>query len=162
MLCANQVGRRRSRGAAGAGRVVAAAAAAALLLAAGAARAAPTCRNLGVSRPLAFGSYDPFSGATVAGTAVVTYDCPPPAAPAISFSAGSSGNAADRAMNGPLGDRLRYNLYTDAGCRSVWGEVPVPVPDGNNRSITVYGCLPGGQVVASGIYSDTIWVVIDF
>jgi len=143
-------------------RVLAPCLAAWLLVAPASTDAAPSCRNLGVARPVAFGTYSPFSGATLSATGLVTYDCPPPTAPAISLSGGNSGAPSARYMVSALGDHLAYNLYTDAACRTVWGTVPLPVPGGNGQSVTIYGCVPAWQVVAAGTYADTIWVTINF
>ncbi len=144
------------------GRVLAVAVAAGLLLGAAPALAAPACKNVAVARPVAFGAYSPFSSATLAATGQVTYDCPPPLAPAISLSAGGSGNVAARTMASATGDRLRYNLYTDAACTAVWGLTPIPVPATNGGVVTIYGCVPALQVVGAGAYSDTIWVTFNF
>ena len=87
----------------------------------------------------------------------------------VSLSAGNSLNPAAHVMKKgsiPLG----YNIYTDGGYMTVWG-------DGTGGSVnqafdsllslgsvsfTGFGRLPQGQFVAPGLYSDHITVTVSF
>lgn len=87
----------------------------------------------------------------------------------ISLSAGNSLNPAARQMK-KGGDQLGYNIYTDGGYMTVWG-------DGSGGSVTQafnsvlalgsvgftgFGRLPQGQFVPAGAYSDRITVTVTF
>lgn len=126
--------------------------------------------------PTNFGTYNPFSQAPLDTTGRVTVTCQDLVniwvGYTIKLSAGSSSNYAARQMVGP-GYQLQYNLYTDSGRTSVWGDgsggsavlsdsyllaVLFPV----ERSYDIYGRITAGQNVPPGSYADTIVVTIDY
>ena len=64
---------------------------------------------------------------------------------------------------------LNYNLYIDSAYTQIWGDGTggsVSKSDtiggllGSSLTYTVYGRLPGGQNVAAGAYSDTVFVTV--
>ncbi|HYH23279.1 MAG TPA: spore coat U domain-containing protein [Azospirillum sp.] len=127
---------------------------------------------------LNFGNYNPLSAAplddvatvrvrcSLAGTgvlpALVSYD--------IGLSAGSSGSTNPREMRLD-GERLLYNLYSDAARTQVWGEA------GSSSQLTVsygtallgtwvqsdvYGRIFARQYPAPGRYTDSIVVTVSY
>jgi len=63
---------------------------------------------------------------------------------------------------------LEYNLYTDAGRTTVWGDgtassvTAAGTGSGAQQSLTVYGRIPASQSVPAGSYSDTVTATINF
>lgn len=121
---------------------------------------------------ISLGNYDPLSVSNVDGSGSVTVTCTLTVALPGSFdirlNTGSSGSFTARTLrNG--GSSLNYNLYTDSGRTSIWG-------DGSGgsaivtqsfssllfvqRTNTIYARIPGGQNVPAGTYSDTIIVTV--
>lgn len=126
-----------------------------------------------------FGVYNPFNATPQDTTGSVTVSCQGLLGLpihilegyTIALSTGSSGSYATRQLVGP-GYQLQYNLYTDPGRTSVWG-------DGSNgtavlshttllelfpydKTYTIYGRIAAGQNVPPGSYTDTIIVTIDY
>lgn len=122
---------------------------------------------------LAFGAYDPLSGAaaTTSASVVVTCDESPPPLVTLSLgrSAGSGGFFPRRMRQDNGSDSLAYNLYADPFGALVWG-------DGSGGTVTrswrvlrsrpwtppIFGRIAPGQDVAAGTYSDTLTVTVDF
>jgi spore coat protein U-like protein len=71
---------------------------------------------------------------------------------------------------GATSDTVNYQLYSDSGHSSVWGETTSGSPDvvtgtgsGDGQAITVYGRVPSGQTNPKiGAYSDTITVTVNY
>ena len=124
---------------------------------------------------VAFGVYDIFSNTPndTLGTISVTCNVPPqtPQAPllvTIALSPGVSGNIAQRQLESAAGDRLNYNLYTNASFSSIWGDegsfaVQTALITRNNPFTgTIYGRIPARQNVAVGAYNDVIIATINW
>jgi len=129
------------------------------------ARAAGICTSLTPSG-VSFGTYNPLSGTVVKGAGTIRYTCIANS-PVISLSAGSSGTFSNRAMLGPAGNKLLYNIYRDAALTQVWGDgsagtYTVAGGTGFNVSVSMYGAIFASQDVAPGAYADTITVVINY
>jgi spore coat protein U-like protein len=87
----------------------------------------------------------------------------------ITLSAGSNGTFTPRALtNGS--DQLAYNLFDDAALTSIWGDgtggsnfyfIKNPHPQ-KPVALTIYGRIPPLQDVATGSYTDSIIVSVDF
>jgi len=87
----------------------------------------------------------------------------------IGLSAGSSGNVAARQMQRVGGGgAVNYQLYTDSGFTTAWGDgtggttTVTGVGTGNQQVITVFGRVPAQTTPAPGDYSDTITATITF
>ncbi len=87
----------------------------------------------------------------------------------VAVSVALAGNGGQRAMVGPSGARLVYELFTDATYRRVWGDgqgrgVPVQttVAAGERRRLTVYGVVPAQPGVPPGQYSSQLVINITF
>ena len=143
-------------------RLPGACAALALALAAQSAAAVCLIGATGVS----FGPYDPRSASTTDGAGTLTFTgCT--AAYTIALSPGTSNSYAPRKMAaGPY--NLNYNLYTDTGRNTVWGDgtpgTSVVSVSGqpNGAAHTVYGRIPAGQNLGAGSYSDQVIVTVTF
>ena len=126
-----------------------------------------------------FGVYNPLSATPQDGAGSVTVSCKGLLGLpihildgyTIRLSTGSSGSYATRQMVG-LGYQLGYNLYTNPGRTTVWG-------DGSGgtavlsyativdlfpyaQTYSIYGRITAGQNVPPGSYADTIVVTIDY
>jgi spore coat protein U-like protein len=132
------------------------------------ARAACTVSATGV----AFGSYDVFVATPRDSTGTVTVRCDqaPPADVVVAIGpSGTSGGFIPRQMRSASSpDRLNYNLFTNAGRSTVWGDGAAGTSTvllknvTRNRPVvtTIYGRIPPGQDVSVGSYSDTLTVTI--
>lgn len=125
---------------------------------------------------VAFGVYDPTSGAPVPSTGSVTVSCllilgpPLTMAYTIALSAGS-GSYAARAMHFGA-PALAYNLYTTAGYGAVWGDGTggsslqsdsYPLNAGGAiKNYTIYGRIPASQSIPAGVYTDTIVITVAY
>ena len=88
----------------------------------------------------------------------------------ITISAGGSADQVNRAMTGPGGATLAYNLYTDATLGTIWGDgtAGTGVVQENGQDITTIGSttitgrilLGDAQVAAAGLYTDTVTVTL--
>jgi spore coat protein U-like protein len=122
--------------------------------------------------PVAFGAYNPFSGASVSATGWVTYQCSLFAIldrVSIELSTGSAGQYLPWRTLVSGGHPLNYNLYLDAALSQVWGNGagstfrygPQPLPIFETR-VYVYGYIPASQNAWQGSYSDTITITMNF
>ena len=131
------------------------------LLAAAGPAAACTITSTGV----AFGTYDPKSSTARTGFGTVAIDCHPNSRPVIALGGGLGGSVFQRRMSNGKSS-LVYNLYTDAGLTSVWGDgtggtLAISTPK-RGGTYTVYGSIPAGQNVTAGTYSDVLVVTVIF
>ncbi|WP_345813419.1 spore coat U domain-containing protein [Paraburkholderia sp. PREW-6R] len=102
-------------------------------------------------------------------TGTVTARCTNGDAFRIALNGGSSGNVAARQLQrSGGGGTVNYQLYTDSGHTTAWGDgtagtsMPTGVGSGNAVSITVYGRVPAQSTPMPGSYSDTITATISF
>lgn len=117
---------------------------------------------------VAFGGYDPFSGAAVDSAGTVTVTCLLNIGYSVSLSRGSSASYSPRTLvNG--GNALDYNLFLDAARSTIWGDgtggtsivsdsIALLLPNDH----TIYGRIPGAQNPAAGSYADTITVTVTY
>ena len=113
---------------------------------------------------LNFGTVDPLGG-NVDQTTTVTVRCTKNTAYTVGLNAGTTAGAtlAQRLMaNGT--DTMNYNLFTDAGRTTIWGNSAVAptwvagtgAGMGTPQVLTVYGRVPGGQTnLAVGSFAET-------
>lgn len=119
---------------------------------------------------LAFGNYDPLSATNTDGTSTVTVTCSNGAAYNVLLDGGISGNVAARTMDDDATgtQTLNYQLYSNAGRTTVWGETigtdtVTGTGSGSAQNLTVYGRIPNGQTTPPiGAYTDTITATVDF
>jgi spore coat protein U-like protein len=146
------------------------AAAALTLLWASPARAA-SCAITEV-QAVAFGAYNPFSGASGTATGYVTYICSLFSVldrVTLDLSTGSSGTYSPWRTLKSGAHSLNYNLYLDATLTQVWGNGvgstfhfgPQPLPILPTR-VYIYGHIPPSQNARQGAYEDTITITMIF
>lgn len=136
------------------------------------------------SSGLAFGAYQPltFAGKLVstnvnstATVSVVCTDIATGGSYTISLGAsnyGSGNRISTRYLNNTVngGDSMAFNVYTDAGYTTVWGDGSTgsllngTVATGNsNNSHTVYGNIPAGQnTLKAGNFSDSLTMTLTY
>lgn len=128
--------------------------------------------------PVDFGAYDPTSATDLDGTGTVTVLCTNGTSGYVTLGEGANADAAStpeapvRQMAGGVGgtDLLGYQLYSDAGRSTVWGNTGTTgenhVGDGTSTALTVYGRIPAGQNVSAGAdataYTDTVLATVEF
>ena len=128
---------------------------------------APTCT---VSMPTtAFGNVDVLTGAAVDTTSTISVTCSGGAGTGqricISLDVGSPGDPTSRQLLGPSSNKLRYDLYSNAGRTQLWGSwqtgydtagVQLDVAQNSTTNVTVYARLFGSQQAAqAGSYTST-------
>jgi spore coat protein U-like protein len=141
-------------------------------------QAASTCAL--IATPLVFGNYNPTGGPAVQINAIFTVSCLTttlPLAPVnfqISIGRGSGNSPLTRAMVGPVGSQLQYNVYTSPSYANVWGDgssgstavsgrvTPLALGIPAIATYTAYGRVPGQQSVRTGVYTDSLLVTIDY
>ncbi|HEY0281002.1 MAG TPA: spore coat U domain-containing protein [Rhizomicrobium sp.] len=127
-----------------------------------------------VATGAAFGNYSPSSGTPATTNGTITLTCTVvllSTLPSftVSLSASTSGQINPRQMSFGAA-RLNYNLFTTASYTTIWGNGTAPTvtqsyASGDNlvlKTFTVYGRIPAGQVVAVGLYTDSLTVTITY
>lgn len=125
-----------------------------------------------VSGPgISFSPYDVFLTApddTVGNLTISCNESPPPTVTVMLGASPNSGSFNPRQMAGP-GGFLNYNLYTDAGYSSIWGDgsnstgtMSAKITKGRPITFKIYGRIPPLQDVSAGQYSDTLIVTINW
>lgn len=124
---------------------------------------------------LGFGNYDPTSGTPTDAGSTISVDCTLLTDYSVALGVGLGSGAAystGRKMQGDsnASQLLTYNLYTDSGRTTVWG-------DGSDSSVdvdgigagllgpteyTVYGRIGTGLYAQPQDYSDTIEVTVTY
>jgi len=123
-----------------------------------------------------FGVYDPTNPSPVTSTSTIHTTCSVllvsvGAQINISMNKGSSGSYANRTMTSGL-NTLSYNVYQDPAHTIIWGDGTASTAImtesgliavlGTSYNHTVYGQMPAGQYVPSGIYNDTIIITVEY
>jgi len=122
-----------------------------------------------------FGAYSPFDPVALDGTGNVRMTCSNLLSILVSYTirlnAGANGILAARRMSSGA-NRLVYNLYTNPGRSTIWGdgsagssvvsEFSLLVLLSTERNYAVFGRIPAGQNVAPGSYTDTIVVTVEY
>lgn len=113
---------------------------------------------------LAFGIYTSQSGTDLQGTTLLRATCTPGSSYNVGLNEGTSPGATVNQRKMASGSNaLNYQLYSDAGRVSVWGntqgtDTVTGVGTGLSQDHTVFGAIPAAQTVPAGDYSDTITV----
>lgn len=123
---------------------------------------------------VSFGTYTPFSPPPVDSSGTVTVNCLGVLGGifTVKLNTGGSGTFSPRKMYKGT-DTLNYNLYTDSGRTTIWGDgtggTSFQTVDcglaclGADNNFTTYGRIPGSQTAAvPGSYSDTITVTVEW
>ncbi|MCC4104480.1 Csu type fimbrial protein [Serratia ureilytica] len=82
----------------------------------------------------------------------------------VLLSGGQSGNTASRYLQSAAGARVNYNLYTSASYATVWDNVTGVTQTATGQSVwlPVYGMIPVQATPATGAYTDTVQVTINW
>ena len=146
------------------------------------ASAATATANLGVSATvtnnctistaaLAFGPYDPVvthAATDLDGTGTVTVACTKGVSSTVGLGLGSNASGSTRRMTDGASNYLTYELYSDAGRTTVWGNAGAGLfnlgvaPSKVARNFTVYGRVVSNQDVTAGSYTDTVVATVNF
>jgi len=106
---------------------------------------------------LAFGTYPAVAlGPTLFGTSTIRVTCQLGDTYTIGLNDGANRAGSQRRMartSAPV-EYLNYNVFKDAARTVPWGD------NGGVQSYTVFGQLPGAQVVPAGAYVDTVTVTV--
>lgn len=117
---------------------------------------------------VAHGAYNPKATGADNATGSITVTCNPNAAFSIALSdGGGTGYANRRMLRTPAGYQLNYQLYSNSGRTTVWGDgtggtSTVSYTSRASATATVYGQVPALQNVGAGSYSDTVVVTITY
>src|SRR5690348_7941626 len=126
---------------------------------------------------LAFGAYDPISGAAVPGTGTVTTACTSDvAAPYLTLGEGAnpaSGSTPDAPLrqlsdNAVTPHYLAYNIFLLSDHATVWGNTGTTgqtghAGDGTDHDLTTFGLIAASQHTApAGNYTDTVVATVTF
>ncbi len=114
---------------------------------------------------LAFGQYDPTTGAANDTTSIVTVTCTLSTPYDIGLNAGLATGATTTSRQ--MGDELNYSMFEEPTRTTNWDDT------GGTNTITgvgtglpvphiVYGRIPGSQVISAGTYTDTIIVTLSY
>ena len=128
-----------------------------------------TCSTV-TANAIAFGEYNPLNATPGDADGNIAVTCTDNTPFDVSLNAGTTtgGSIANRKMAGPNGTNLAYNLYTDSGHDTVWGDgttgsVVSGTGTGSAVNETVYGEVAAGQQgVEAGSYSDTVTVSVNY
>lgn len=117
---------------------------------------------------LAFGRYDPLvQNATTEldASAAVTMLCTRSSRASINIDFGRNAIGSSRGLAGGT-QHVAYQLYRDSGRTSEWGRGDglqfVSQGIHKPQEFTLYGRIPPGQEVASGVYTDVVTATVDF
>jgi spore coat protein U-like protein len=87
----------------------------------------------------------------------------------IGLSAGANGSSvSDRRMkNAASNDTVSYQLFLDAGRTQIWGatagtDTLAGIGTGASQTVTIHGRVPVQAAVATGNYSDTVTVTVNY
>lgn len=157
---------------------------AAISLLVGGAAFAQVTTNIGVSADvtnnctiaaaptLTVGNYNVLSATALTPTATMAVTCTTGAVATIALDPGANGGHVSggltRAMTDGSGDYLSYELYSDSGLSTVWGNtsatdvVEAAAPSTAAVDYTVYASVPAQQSVPAGTYTDSVLVTVSF
>nr|MBV6630473.1 spore coat U domain-containing protein [Oceanococcus sp. HetDA_MAG_MS8] len=114
--------------------------------------------------PMAFGNYDATENDAQAD---VTVTCTGTTPWTLDIDGGGSGSISAREMTDGGSETLGYQLYTDAGRTTVFGDgvtgdTVAGTGTGLAQTVTVYGRVPASQFPAAGAYTDTVTVTLTY
>jgi spore coat protein U-like protein len=117
---------------------------------------AATCTVAGTN--IQFGS---FSGTTINMSGTLTIKCPSGKDYQVGIDAGTGSGATtiNRLMTGPGGALLGYELFSDAGHTSNWGNTSgtgwvTGTGTSHDQTLTVFAQLPSNEYAPAGSYTD--------
>ncbi len=126
--------------------------------------------TLGTVTTLGFGTYDPLTATDNDATTSIAVTCTLLTSYNIGLNAGTTtgGTVAQRKMQGVTpANTLNYNLYSNAGRTTIWGNTigtntVAATGSGTAQNHTVYGRIANGTAANADTYSDTITVTVTY
>lgn len=138
------------------------------------AQACTLCSCTAATSGVAFGTYDATAAAPDDASGTITLNCTGLISLAgtivIALSPGASGDPANRTMLQGA-SQLTYNLYTNAGRTTVWGNGTGGTSTVSStlngllffsQTVNVYGRVPAHQWVKAGSYADSVIVTVTY
>jgi spore coat protein U-like protein len=82
----------------------------------------------------------------------------------VLLGGGQSGNTAARYLQSAAGQRVNYNLYTNAAHSTIWDNLAgvSQTANGSDNWLPVYGMIPAQSPPPTGSYTDTVQVTINW
>ncbi|MGP2712127.1 Csu type fimbrial protein [Serratia marcescens] len=82
----------------------------------------------------------------------------------VLLGGGQSGNTAARYLQSAAGQRVNYNLYTNAAHSTIWDNLTgvSQTANGSDNWLPVYGMIPAQPTPPTGSYTDTVQVTINW
>jgi spore coat protein U-like protein len=122
------------------------------------------------ANPLAFGTY---SGAVLAVSTSVAVTCTNGGPYTVGLNGGTTTGGTDlaRKMAGltgaAVGTTLNYNLFSDAGWITIWGNTAADhwvsgTGTGTAQTLNVYGQMAAGQALTVGTYGETVTATVTY
>jgi len=115
--------------------------------------------------PMDFGLSTGTINDPIDSAAILSVSCTNGAAYSIGLDDGQSPTASGRTMTSGTGG-LSYGLFHDAGLSAPWGLAAGSTATGSGsgmtQPLTIYGRVFGGQRATTGLYSDTVVIVIAY
>lgn len=117
---------------------------------------------------LDFGDVDVIANANDDTTATIDVTCSNGTSFDIGLDYGGNEDTGQRRMDDGSSNYLLYDVYSDAGRSTAWGDdvgvdTVSDTGDGTENSYTVYGRIPAGQQTADvGAYTDTVLVTVTY
>ncbi|MGD0890974.1 MAG: spore coat U domain-containing protein [Terracidiphilus sp.] len=115
---------------------------------------------------LAFGTY---TRTLVRATSTISVNCTDLAPYNVGLNAGAAAGATvtNRSMTGPNSALLPYQLFSNAGYTTNWGntvgtDTLAGTGNGATQLLTVYGQISAAEFTAQGNYTDTITVTVTY
>jgi spore coat protein U-like protein len=124
----------------------------------------PSCTVSGAT--LDFGTYSSGQAGDLTGFTRINYNNCPTGQLRFELNGGANGTTTTRKLSDGKGGLLSYGIFRDSARTQNFGQgsdarlVTLSAP--GSGQISVYGKIPGGQVVAGGTYTDTVVITLDF
>jgi spore coat protein U-like protein len=116
---------------------------------------------------LAFGAYSTLGSSNLDQSTSFNVACTSGTSATIGLNLGSNASGSTRRLANGGGGFLTYELYSDSGRSTVWGNsggalVNYSASSNAAEAFTVYGRIPGAQNAAIGSYSDSVTITVTF
>lgn len=124
----------------------------------------PSCTVSGAT--LDFGTYTSGQTTNLNGFAQIDYSNCPAGQLRFQLDGGGSGSTTARKLSNGSGGLLGYGVFRDSARTQLFGQGAnsrlITLTAAGSGNISVYGQIPAGQSVATGTYTDTVVITLDF
>jgi spore coat protein U-like protein len=115
---------------------------------------------------LDFGSYASGQAADLNGYTQLSYSNCPVGQIRFELDGGRAGSTTARKLSNASGSLLAYGIFRDSARSQNFGQGSdsriLTLTTAGSGNVSVYGRIPGGQVVPAGTYTDTVVVTLTF